>query len=465
VVSTGSVTERYENLVVGGGMAGLPIALRAARHGRTAFVEKEKLGGTCLNRGCIPTKTMIASAAVAHHVRRAAEFGVHTGQPRVDLSEVVDRKDKIVADIRGGSYRAVGQAPGMDFFEAEGRFVGPRRLRLGSDGPVIEADRIFLVTGTRTAVPDIEGIDRVPYFTSRSLLDLRELPEHLVVVGGGYIGCEFAQMFRRFGSHVTVVQRADRLMAGEDVEVSAAVLEGFVADGLDVRLSTTCISVEGTAGAIAVGCRGAPGEEIHGSHLLVATGRVPNSDRLGLEHLALEPSDGGFLGVDEQLRTSAEDVWALGDLRGGPMFTHTARDDADVVYRTVFRDTDRSIADRIVPHAVFVDPEVAAVGLTEAEARTEGYDVIVGRQEFEGVAKARAIGSRIGLVKFVVDGATDRILGCHIAGPDAGNLVHEAVIAMVAGATYGDIGRAIHVHPTLAEGVNSAAGGVHRPAQ
>jgi pyruvate/2-oxoglutarate dehydrogenase complex dihydrolipoamide dehydrogenase (E3) component len=283
----------------------------------------------------------------------------------------------------------VGKADGMDFFKAEGRFIGPRRLRVGGgDGPVVEADRIFLATGTRTA-----------------------------------------------------------------------------ADGIDVRLSTACTDVAGTTEAITVGCSGADGEQIHASHLLVATGRVPNSDRPGLERLALEPSAGGFLGVDEQLRTSAEDVWALGDLRGGPMCTHTARDDADVVYRNVLRDGERSITDRIVPHAVFVDPEVAAVGLTEAEARAEGYDVIVGRQEFEGVAKARAIGSTIGLIKFVVDGATDRILGCHIAGPDAGNLVHEAVIAMVAGATYGDIGRAIHIHPTLAEGVNAAAGGVHRPAR
>jgi pyruvate/2-oxoglutarate dehydrogenase complex dihydrolipoamide dehydrogenase (E3) component len=457
---------RYENLVVGGGMAGLPVALRAGRHGRTAFVEKGTLGGTCLNRGCIPTKTMIASAAVAHHVRRAAEFGVHTNEPRVDLGEVVDRKDNIVADIRGGSYLAVGKTQGMDFFEAEGQFVGPRQLRVGgSDGTVIEADRIFLVTGTRTAVPRVEGIERVPYLTSRRLLDLRELPTHLVVVGGGYIGCEFAQMFRRFGSQVTVVQRADRLLPSEDTEVSAAVLEGFLADGIDVRLSTACASAHGSTGAITIGCRGAVDEEIHGSHLLLATGRVPNSDRLGLEHLTLEPAEDGFLHVDDQLRTDAEDVWALGDLRGGPMFTHTARDDADVVYRTVFRGGERSIADRIVPHAVFVDPEVAAVGLTEAEARAQGYDVIVGRQEFEGVAKARAIGSTIGLVKFVVDGATDRILGCHIAGPDAGNLVHEAVIAMATGATYGDIGRAIHVHPTLAEGVNAAAGGVHRPAR
>jgi len=299
----------------------------------------------------------------------------------------------------------------------------------------------------------------VPYLTSRTLLDLRELPEHLVVIGAGYIGCEFAQMFRRFGSRVTVVQRADRLLPGEDLEVSAAVAQGFAADGIDVRLSTACVAVDGTPGAIHVHCSAAIEEPIQGSHLLVATGQ------LGLEHLDLAPSDGGFLDVDEQLRTTTEGVWALGDLHGGPMFTHTARDDADVVYRTAFRDTGRSIADRIVPHAVFVDPEVAAVGLTEAQARAEGYEVVVGRQEFEGVAKARAIGSTIGLVEFVVDAGTDRILGCHIAGPDAANLVHEAVIAMVAGATYADIGRAIHVHPTLAEGVNSAAGGVHRPAR
>lgn len=196
----------------------------------------------------------------------------------------------------------------------------------------------------------------------------------------------------------------------------------------------------------------------------MATGRAPNSDRLGLEQLGLEPAAGGFLDVDGQLRTSAKDVWALGDLRGRPMFTHTARDDAEVVYRTVFRGAKRSVAGRIVPHAVFTDPEIAAVGLTEEAARAAGHDVIVGRQAFEGVAKARAIGSTIGLVKFVVDAATDRILGCHVAGPDAGDLVHEAVIAMVAGASYADIGRAIHIHPTLAEGVNSAAGGVHRPA-
>jgi pyruvate/2-oxoglutarate dehydrogenase complex dihydrolipoamide dehydrogenase (E3) component len=356
----------------------------------------------------------------------------------------------------------VEKADRLDFYPAEGRFVGQRRFAV--DGAEIEADRIFLIAGLRTAIPAVDGLDQLPYLTSRTLLDLRELPAHLVVVGGGYIGCEFAQMFRRFGAKVTIVHRADRLLPAEDPEISAAVADGFAADGIDVLTGTTCVAVDGTAGDLRVGCAGAEAGDLPAIHLLIAAGRTPNSDQLGLEHLDLQPDERGFLPVDDTLHTAADDVWALGDLRGGPMFTHTARDDADVVYRSVFRGGDRTTTGRVVPHAVFVDPEVAAVGLTEQQARDAGYDVIVGRQEFSGVAKARAIGNTRGLIKFVADAATDRILGCHIAGPDAGNLIHEAVIAMVTGATYGDIARTIHVHPTLAEGVNAAAGGVHRPA-
>lgn len=456
------MVDRYDTLVLGGGMAGLPLALHAARHGRVAFVEKETLGGTCLNRGCIPTKTMIASAEVAHQARRAADFGVFVPGPvTVDLSEVVARKNRIVGTIRTGSYRTVENLDRIDFYPARGVFTGPRRLTVGDTS--ITADKIFLATGTRTTIPTIiTGLDRIPFYTSRTLLDATELPARLLVVGGGYVGCEFAQMFARFGSDVTVIQRADRLLPNEDPDISAAVTAGLIADGITVLTGTTCIDAAGATGTITLGCTGAEHTTITGSHLLIAAGRTPNTDMLGLEHLDLHPDPDGFLTVDGTLRTRAEDVWALGDLRGGPMFTHTARDDADVAYRTVFRGQDRSTTGRVVPHAVFTDPEVGSVGLTEPAARAAGYNVLIGRQDFSGVVKARAIGNTRGLIKFVADADTDRILGCHIAGPDAGDLVHEAVIAMACDATYTQLASAIHIHPTLAEGVNTAAGGIHR---
>jgi pyruvate/2-oxoglutarate dehydrogenase complex dihydrolipoamide dehydrogenase (E3) component len=380
------MAERYSNLVVGGGMAGLPLALRAARHGRSGDLE---------------------------------------------------------------------------LIEEHGRFVAGRRLRVGDR--TIEADRIFLNTGTRDTIPPVDGLDGIDYFTSRTILDLRQLPDHLVVVGGGYVGCEFAQMFARFGARVTVVQRAERLLPSEDPDVSAVVEAAFTDEGIDVCTATTCVAVAAADGRIRVACEGAGTDELTASHLLVAAGRTPNSDHLGLEHHDIEPDDRGFVPVDDRLHVGADGVWALGDLRGGAMFTHAARDDADTVHRNVFKRQDLSTAGRVVPHAVFVDPEVASVGLTEQAARDAGYAVAVGRQKFAGVAKAQAIGQTQGFIQFVADADTDRLLGCHIVGPDAGNLIHEAVIAMVADAPYGDIGRAIHIHPTLAEGVNAAAAGVHRP--
>ncbi len=455
--------QHFDALVLGGGMAGLPLALRAARHESVVLIERELLGGTCLNRGCIPTKTMIASAEVAHTARRASTFGVIVPEVGVDLARVVGRKNEIVGRIRAGSYRAVESRRGLEFMEGHGRFVGDRTIEVA--GRRIRADRIYLNTGTRDATGGIDGLAEVPHLNSRTILDLEELPDHLVVVGGGFIGCEFAQMFRRFGSEVTVVQRAPRLLPGEDPEISAAVEKGFVEDGIEVLTGTSCTHVAGEPGSIRVECLGRGPGSITASHLLVAVGRVPNSDGIGLEHLGVELDPAGYVAVDDRLRAvGTTDVWALGDLRGGDMFTHTARDDADIIYRNVYRNGERSTKGRIVPHAVFVDPEVASVGLTEEAAREKGYDVVVGRQPFSGVARAMAIDRTEGLVKFVADAADGTILGCHIAGPHAGDLIHEVTLAIYAGATYGDVGSMIHVHPTLAEAVNSAAGGVHRPA-
>lgn len=310
--------ERYDNLVVGGGMSGLPLALRAARHGRTAFVERELLGGTCLNRGCIPTKTMIASAKRAFDARRAADLAVHIdGTVRVALAGVVDRKNAVVRSIRSGSYRAVGKTGDLDLIEAHGRFVGGHRMRVG--GRTFEADRIFLNTGTRDALPPVEGLDTVDYLTARTILDLRELPEHLVVVGGGFIGVEFAQMFARFGSRVTVVQRGARLLPEEHPDISAVVGQAFQEEGIDVLTATSCVAVANADASLRVSCEGAESGELVATHMLVATGRMPNSDDVGLEHLGVDPDARGFVAVDERLRADAEDVWALGDLRGGPI--------------------------------------------------------------------------------------------------------------------------------------------------
>ena len=296
-------------------------------------------------------------------------------------------------------------------------------------------------TGTRDANGGIDGLDTVAYLTSRTILDLSQLPEHLVVVGGGFIGCECAQMFRRCGSRVTIVHRADRLLPGEDPDISAAAAQGFAADDITDHTATTCTHVTGTPGHIRLGCAGAHHDDIAGTHLLIAIGRTPNSDHLGLEHLDITPNPAGYIDVDDHLRVpDTDNIWVLGDLHGGAMFTHTARYDADTVYPTTDRNEQASIADRVVPHAVFIDPEVGSVGLAEPDARAAGDDIAIGTQTFDGVAKARAIGQTIGLIKFIVDHATDDILGCHIAGPHGGDLVHEAALAVVTGATCSDIG-------------------------
>lgn len=455
----------YDLVVLGGGMAGLPIANKAAYKGlRTALVERETLGGTCLNRGCIPTKTMIESARAAHAVRTAERLGVLVGgDVRVDLAAVVRRKDEVVRSIRDGAYRQVEKNERLTLIEAEGRFVEPGVIEVGD--ATIRAERVVINTGARPTFPNIEGLADVPYLTSRELLDVTDLPEHLVVVGGGYVGCEFAQMFRRFGSRVTIVQRGAHLLPGEDPAAADVIADVFREEGIDLLLGAEARRVEprGAGFRLHVASDCAP-RAIDGTALLIAAGRTPNTDALNLSAAGVETDERGFVAVDEAYRTAVQDVWAIGDVIGGPMYTHSARDDAERLYRHVVKGEEATSEGRNVPRAVFTDPEVASVGMTEGEAQEVGREVKVGEHPFTRVARAKAMAQTAGFVKLVADAETDRLIGATIVGPHAGELIHELVIALDLGATYDQIGRSLHAHPTLAEGINSAAGGVHRPA-
>jgi pyruvate/2-oxoglutarate dehydrogenase complex dihydrolipoamide dehydrogenase (E3) component len=447
-----------DTVVVGGGMAGLPIALRAARRGPTVLIEGDLLGGTCLNRGCIPTKTMIHSAKIAHLARRSSEFGIDVGHVSVDLGAIVDRKDSLVDGIRSGSYRAAERSDGLTLVEAWARFIGPRSVE--ADGTVYTAERVVINTGGRTTIPDLGGIADIPILDSTSALDLRDIPPHLIVLGGGYVGCEFAQMYSRFGSNVTVVQRRSHLLPAEDPEVSAVVEAAFEKEGITVILDHQATSVTETENGVALRV---DDQEMRGSHLLVAVGRTPNTAELGLDAAGVDVDERGFIVVSDHFETSAPGIYAIGDVVGPPLFTHTARDDAALLARHLFKGEDISTATRLVPHAVFTDPEVASFGMSQAEAEAEHGDVAVGFEKFSGVAKAKAIGETAGFVKIIV--RPDRVIaGATIVGPDAGNLIHELVAAAYAGLTIDQVRNAIHIHPTLAEAVNAAAGGVHRPA-
>jgi dihydrolipoamide dehydrogenase len=455
----------YDLIVIGGGMAGLPLANKAAYKGSdTALVERELLGGTCLNRGCIPTKAMIACAAVAQTIRRAGDYGIRVGSPEVDLGAVVDRKDRIVQGIRDGAYRGAEKNGRLTLVEGAARLEGSGRVRVGDR--VLQAPRIVINVGARPGLPPIEGLGDVAFMTSREALDLRTLPEHLLVIGGGYVGVEFAQMYARFGSQVTIVQRAERLVPGEEPEIGEGLAEVFAEEGIAVHTSTEAVRAETSGEGVRVLVRH-DGEEgwLDASHLLVAAGRVPNTAELGLGAAGVETDDRGFIRVDDSFRTTADGIYAIGDVTGVPMFTHTARDDADLLYRILLKgDPDATAEGRIVPHAVFTDPEIASVGLTEAQARQNGRDPSVNVQHFRGVARAKAAGTTRGLIKLVADRDSGRLLGGHILGPSAGELIHEITLALGHGLGAADIARMIHVHPTLSEGVNAAAGGVHRPA-
>ena len=461
MTSTRSASKSYDAIVIGSGQAGKPLAGALAGAGmKTALIEKELVGGTCINVGCTPTKTLVASARVAYLARRAADYGVHVGEVRVDPEEVRRRKQSVVERFRNGSQRRLEATNGLDLLFGEAAFDGPRalevRLKTG-EGLRLSADKIFINTGCHPATPAVEGIDRVPALDSSSIMELDVLPEHLLVLGGGYIGLEFGQMFRRFGSRVTIVQRGTHLLAREDPDVADEVAKILREDGVEILLDTQGQQVEKAGDrSIRLTVRTPGGDRtLIGSHFLSAAGRVPNSGRLNLASAEIRTDGAGFIETNERLETSAPGIYALGDVKGGPAFTHISYDDFRIIRTNLLEGGTATTKGRLVPYTVYIDPELGRVGLSETEARAQGRSIRVAGLPMAHVARAIEMSETRGFIKAVVDAETNQILGCAVLGVEGGELMSTLQVAMMGRLPYTAIKEGIFAHPTLAESLNN----------
>jgi pyruvate/2-oxoglutarate dehydrogenase complex dihydrolipoamide dehydrogenase (E3) component len=440
---------KFDVIVIGAGQSGPSLVERFVQQGkRVAIVERKFFGGTCVNTGCIPTKTLVASAYVAHMARRAAEYGVDVGAVKVDMARVKARKDSVFMKSRNGVTRWMEKTATV--FRGHARFTGPKSLTVNGD--TLEADTIVINTGGRAAVPPIAGLDQVSYFTNSSMLEVDFLPAHLLVVGGSYIGLEFAQIYRRFGARVTVVEMSERLIAREDPDVSDTVRAILEAEGIEVRLNAKCLSLakDGNGIAMQVDCTaGSP--TISGSHVLIATGRRPNTDDLDLAKAGVATDARGYVTVDDQCRTNVPGIWAIGDVNGRGAFTHTSYNDYEIVAANIFDNDPRRLSDRIPAYALYTDPPLGRVGMTDKEIRAKGIKALTARREMENVGRAYERGETQGFMKVTVDADTKKILGAAILGLNGDEAIHCFIDVMTAGAPYTAISRAMHIHPTVSE--------------
>ena len=444
--------KEFDAIIIGAGQAGPSLARRLTAAGMTvALVERKLFGGTCVNTGCTPTKTMIASAYAAHLARHAAEFGVVLDGPvRVDLKNVKARADAVVAESRTGLERSLRDMPGCTVIEGHARFEGPHQVRAGEE--LLVAPRIFINVGARASVPNIPGVHDVPFLNNRSMLELDRLPEHLIVVGGSYVGLEFAQMYRRFGAEVTVVEKSPHLIGREDEEVSEAIRGILMNEGVKVRTSAECISLAPHERGVEVGVRCAEGEPTSvGSHVLLAVGRQPNTGDLGLESAGVETDARGYIKVDDGLATNVDGIWALGDCNGRGAFTHTAYNDFEIVAANLLDGASRRVSDRVPGYALYIDPPLGRAGMTERDARATGRQLLVGQLPMTRVSRAVEKGETQGLMKVVVDAETRKILGAAILGTGGDEAIHGILDIMHAGLPYDVLKQAVPIHPTVSE--------------
>jgi pyruvate/2-oxoglutarate dehydrogenase complex dihydrolipoamide dehydrogenase (E3) component len=443
---------RFDAIVIGAGQAGPPLAARLAGAGmKMAIIERARFGGTCVNDGCTPTKALVASAYAAQLARRAAEYGVRIeGEPSIDMRRVKSRKDAIVADSRHGVERWMGGLQNVSVLRGHARFSGTTTVSV--DGEELSAAQIFLDVGGRPLVPRMPGVDQVPYLTNSSMMDVDFVPEHLLVVGGSYVGLEFGQMYRRFGSRVTIVEMGPRLIGREDEDVSQTVREIVEAEGVEVRLQATCLRLEQDGHGIALGLQCAEGApRVRGSHVLLAVGRVPNTDDLGLQLAEVETDERGYIQVDESLRTTNPHVWALGDCNGKGAFTHTAYNDYEIVAANILHNAGRKWTDRVAAYALYIDPPLGRIGMTEAEIRRSGVSALFGKRPMTRVARAVEKGETRGFLKIHVEEGTQRILGAALLGIGADEAVHSLIDAVYARTPYTDFQQRVRIHPNVSE--------------
>ena len=457
-----AASEKYDAIIIGSGQAGTPLSTALAGAGmRTALIERSHVGGTCINEGCTPTKTMVASGRVAYLARRGADYGVNVGPISIDVKKVRQRKRDIVDSFRNGSQKGIEKANGLDLIFGEASLNAPKivtvRLKGGGERS-LSADKIFINAGTRASTPKLDGLDHVPYLDNISIMELEAVPEHLLVLGGGYIGLEFGQMFRRFGSSVTIVHNGSQLLTREDPDVAEEIRKILDEDGIEIVLNAKTTRVDKADGDIRlqVEVRDNP-KTIAGSHLLVATGRVPNSDTLNLSAAGVQTDKRGFIQVNDRLETSAKGIYALGDIKGGPAFTHISYDDFRIIRSNVIENEKKtaSTKDRMVPYCVFIDPQLGRVGLTETEARAQGRKIRVAKLPMSSVARALEVDETRGFMKAVVDSDTNQILGAAVLGLEGGEVMSVLETAMMGKLPYTALRDATYAHPTLSESLNN----------